>query len=140
VRKEQSFASQSGDEARHDAAEDLSEPTDSVCPRDDGLFDGLAWRCTDVKVLLMNCPVLNDLLPRGALPTKPGSYLWQGTLVEESDPQNGHVQTRYWIGGVLPVTEADVTTIFTKFGDRASASLILMAAFRAASKLEELNP
>jgi hypothetical protein len=95
---------------------------------------------TDVKVLLMNCPVLNDLLPRGALPTKPGSYLWQGTLVEESDPQNGHVQTRYWIGGVLPVTEADVTTIFTKFGDRASASLILMAAFRAASKLEELNP
>ena len=95
---------------------------------------------TDVTGLLVNCPVLNDLLPRGALPTKPGSYLWQGTLVEESDPQNGHVQTRYWIGGVLPVTEADVTTIFTKFGDRVSASLILMAAFRAASKLEELNP
>ncbi len=95
---------------------------------------------TDVKGLLMNCPVLNDLLPRGALPTKPGPYLWQGTLVEESDPQNGHVQTRYWIGGVSPLTEPDVTTIFTKFGDRASATLILMAAFRAASKLEELTP
>ena len=95
---------------------------------------------TDVKGLLMNCPVLNELLPQGALPTKPGPYLWQGTLVEESDPNDGHVQTRYWIGAVLPVTEADVTTIFTKFGDRASATLILIAAFRAASKLEELAP
>lgn len=94
----------------------------------------------DVKGLLMHCPVLNDLLPRDALPTKPGPYLWQGTLVEESDPHDGHVQTRYWIGGVLPVTETDVTSIFTKFGDRASATVILMAAFRAASKLEKLNP
>jgi hypothetical protein len=95
---------------------------------------------TDVKGLLMNCPVLNDLLPRGALPTKPGPYLWQGTLVEESDPKDGQVQTRYWIGAVTSVREADVTTIFTKLGDRASATLILMAAFRAASKLEEFNP
>ena len=95
---------------------------------------------TDVKGLLMNCPVLNDLLPRETLPTRAGPYLWQGTLVEESDPKNGHVGTRYWIGAVSPVTEADVTTIFTTFGDRASATLILMAAFQAAIKLEELKP
>ena len=30
---------------------------------------------TDVKNLLMDCPILNDLLPRGALPSIPGSYL-----------------------------------------------------------------
>ena len=95
---------------------------------------------TEVKGLLMNCPVLNDLLPRAALPTKAGTYLWQGTLVEESDPKTGQVQIRYWIGAVLPLTETDVTTIFSRFGDRASATLILMAAFRAASRLEELNP
>ncbi len=35
---------------------------------------------TDVKAILIACPVLNHLLPRGALPTVPGSYLWQGTL------------------------------------------------------------
>ena len=94
---------------------------------------------TDVKGLLMNCTVLNDLLPRSALPTKPGPYLWQGTLVEESDPKNGRVHTRYWIGVAVPLTDADVTSIFTKFGDRASATLILMAAFRAACRLEEMN-
>jgi hypothetical protein len=95
---------------------------------------------TDVKAILITCPILNDLLPREALPTVPGPYLWQGTLVEENDPENGQVQTRYWVGTVVPVREADVTSIFTGFGDRSSATLILMAAFRAASKLEELTP
>jgi hypothetical protein len=95
---------------------------------------------TDVKNLLMNCPVLNKLLPWGALPTIPGFYLWQGTLVEESDPKSGQVQNRYWVGTVLPVGEPDVTTIFTEFGDHSSATLILMAAFRAASKLKECIP
>lgn len=95
---------------------------------------------TDVKALLIGCPFLNELLPRGALPTSPGPYLWQGTLVEESDPKSGQVQTRYWVGTVVAVRESDVTTIFTKFGDRASANLILIAVFRTASKLEELNP
>lgn len=119
-----------------------------ICPNQQILFvqetTGYAMALhgagTDVKGLLMDCPVLNDLLPRGALPTKAGTYLWQGTLVEESDPKNGHVQTRYWIGAMLPVTETDVATLFSTFGDRASATLILMAAFRAASRLEELNP
>jgi hypothetical protein len=73
-------------------------------------------------------------------PPVPAPYLWQGTLVEENDPENGQVQTRYWVGTVVPVREADVTSIFTGFGDRSSATLILMAAFRAASKLEELTP
>ena len=95
---------------------------------------------TEVKALLIGCPVLNELLPAGALPTLPGTYLWQGTLIEETDPKSGQVQTRYWVGSVLPVTEADVTSIFTQFGDRASATLIRMAAFRAASKLEESTP
>ena len=95
---------------------------------------------TEVKALLISCPVLNDLLPRAALPTLPGTYLWQGTLLEETDPKTGEVQTRYWLGGVLPIREADVTSIFAEFGDRASAMLILMAAFRAASKLEESAP
>jgi hypothetical protein len=95
---------------------------------------------TDVKGLLIACPILNELLPRHELPTSPGPYLWQGTLVEENDPENGQVQTRYWVGTVVPVREADVTSIFTGFGDRSSATLILMAAFRAASKLEELTP
>jgi hypothetical protein len=95
---------------------------------------------TDVKGLLIACPILNELLPRHELPTSPGPYLWQGTLVEENDPENGQVQTRYWVGIVVPVREADVTSIFTGFGDRSSATLILMAAFRAASKLEELTP
>jgi hypothetical protein len=54
----------------------------------------------DVKRLLIGCPLLNDLFPRGALPVLPGSYLWQGTIVEESDPNSGQVQTRYWVGTV----------------------------------------
>jgi hypothetical protein len=95
---------------------------------------------TDVKGLLIACPILNELLLRHELPTSPGPYLWQGTLVEENDPENGQVQTRYWVGTVVPVREAAVTSIFTGFGDRSSATLILMAAFRAASKLEELTP
>src|SRR5688500_2987267 len=66
---------------------------------------------TDVKNLLINCPVLNELLPRDALPTIPGSYLWQGTLVEESDPKSGQVHNRYWVETVLPVEEPDVTAI-----------------------------
>jgi hypothetical protein len=94
---------------------------------------------TDVKSLLIKCPILNDLLPWAALPAKPGPYLWQGTLVEESDPQNGHVEARYWTGVAVPLTQADVTGIFTKFGDRASATVIMMAAFRAACRLEEMN-
>jgi hypothetical protein len=57
---------------------------------------------TDVKALLIACPVLNDLLPGGALPTVPGAYLWQGTLVEETDPESGQVQARYWVGIVFP--------------------------------------
>ena len=77
---------------------------------------------TDVKALLIACPVVNDLLPGCALPTVPGPYLWQGTLVEETDPQSGHVQIRYWVGTVLPLKETDVTTIFAKFGDRAIAA------------------
>jgi hypothetical protein len=95
---------------------------------------------TDVKALLIACPVLNDLLPGCALPTVPGPYLWQGTLVEETDPESGQVQTRYWVGTLLPLKETDVTAIFAKFGDRASAGSILIAAFRAASKLEEFSP
>ena len=91
----------------------------------------------EVKVILIECPILNDLLPGGALPTVPGPYLWQGTMVEETEPPCGKVHTRYWIGTVLPLTQADVTTIFTEFGDRATAGLILIAAFRAASRLEE---
>ncbi|MBA2251544.1 MAG: hypothetical protein H0W13_02385 [Nitrospirales bacterium] len=92
---------------------------------------------TEVKSILIACPILNDLLPRRALPTVPGTYLWQGTLVEETDPESGQVPNRYWVGTVLPVSEADVTTIFTKFGDRTSAGQILIAAFRASSRLEE---
>jgi hypothetical protein len=95
---------------------------------------------TDVKAILIACPVLNDLLPRAALPTVPGPYLWQGTLVEETDWESGQVQTRYWVGTVVPLREADVTTIFTEFGDRASAGLILIAAFQAVSTLEEFTP
>ena len=95
---------------------------------------------TDVKAILIACPILNDVLPRRTLPIVPGPYLWQGTLVEEADPENGHVEERFWIGTVVPLREADVTTIFTEFGDRASAGLILMAAFRAASKLENFIP
>jgi hypothetical protein len=95
---------------------------------------------TDVKAILIACPILNDLLPRAALPTVPGPYLWQGTLVEETDPESGQVQTRYSVGTVLPLQQADVTTIFTEFGDRSSAGLILIAAFRAASTLEEFKP
>jgi hypothetical protein len=95
---------------------------------------------TDVKALLIACPILNDLLPRCALPTVPGPYLWQGTLVEETDPESGDMQTRYWVGTVLPLKEPDVATIFAKFGDRASAGMILIAAFRAASKLAESAP
>jgi hypothetical protein len=70
----------------------------------------------------------------------PGPYLWQGTLVEGRDPKSAHVQTRYWVGAVVPVREADVTTLFTEFGDRASATLILIAAFRVACKLEGSTP
>jgi hypothetical protein len=95
---------------------------------------------TDVKAILIACPVLNDLLPRAALPTVPGPYLWQGTLVEETDWESGQVQTRYWVGTVVPLREADVTTIFTEFGDRASAGLILIAAFQAVTILEEFTP
>ncbi len=47
---------------------------------------------TEVKAILIACPILNDLLPRWAIPTVPGPYLWQGTLVEETDPESGQVQ------------------------------------------------
>jgi hypothetical protein len=94
---------------------------------------------TDVKAILITCPVLNDLLPQDTLPRVPGSYLWQGTLVEETEPESEHVQSRYWVGSVLPLEPADVTTVFAEFGDRASAGLILIAAFRAVCKLEELK-
>jgi hypothetical protein len=119
-----------------------------ICPNQQILFvhqaSGYALALhgagTDVKTLLINYPILNELLPRAALPTIPGSYLWQGTLVEEGDPNSGRVENRYWLGTVVPVEEPDVTTIFTEFGDRASATLILMAAFRATSKLKECTP
>ena len=109
-------------ETLHHAVEDLSEPADFVRHADDRLFDGLHGAGTEVKALLISCPVLNDLLPGGALPTVPGPYLWQGTLVEETDPESAEVQTRYWVGTVLPLKETDVTTIFAKFGDRAIAA------------------
>ena len=120
----------------------------TICPNQQILFIvettgysiALHGAGTEVKALLITCPMLNELLPRSALPTLPGTYLWQGTLLEESDPKTGQVQTRYWLGSVLPVKEADVSSIFAQFGDRASATLILMAAFRAASKLEESTP
>jgi hypothetical protein len=95
---------------------------------------------TDVKAILITCPILNDLLPREALPTVPGPYLWQGTLVEDTDPDSEQMQTRYWVGTVVLLREADVTTIFTEFGDRANAGLILIAAFQAVSTLEEFTP
>lgn len=119
-----------------------------ICPKQQILFVhertgysiALHGSGAEVKAILIACPILNDLLPRGALPAVPGPYLWQGTLVEETDPDSGQVHTRYWVGTVFPLRESDVTTIFTEFGDRSSAGLILIAAFRAASTLEEFKP
>lgn len=91
---------------------------------------------TEVKRTLVICPVLDDLLPRAALPPQACTYLWQGTLVEEKDPESEPVQNRYWVGTVVPLSQTDVTVVLREFGDPTGAEQILIAALHAASKLE----
>lgn len=92
---------------------------------------------TEVKTILMTCPVLDDLLPRAALPPRPGTYIWQGTLIEERDPGCEPVQTRYWVGTLVALTKSDLTRVFDEFGDPDSAGQILTAAMHAATQLEQ---
>jgi hypothetical protein len=95
---------------------------------------------TDVKGLLMNCPVLNHVLPRGALPTKPGPLFVARDVCRRKRSEG-------W-AGANPLLDRSGNICARSGRDHdlyrirrsCKRDVDPDAAFRAASKLEGLNP
>jgi hypothetical protein len=82
--------------------------------------------------LLLDTPILYDLSPM-TFPAEHGCYMWEGTLVEETEahPAAPQVTNRFWPGVLQQVSTADLTDIFLNFGDRATGEAILIATYQA---------
>lgn len=82
--------------------------------------------------LLLETPILHDLSPM-IFPFEHGCYVWEGTLVEESEahPIAQGVTNRFWPGVIQRVSPADLAEIFVNFGDQSIGEAILMATYRA---------
>ena len=91
--------------------------------------------------VLLETPILYDLSPM-TFPSRHGCYVWDGTLVEESeaDPEAHVVTNRFWPGVLQQVSPADLTDIFLQFGDPTTGEAILMATYKASFHLPELSP
>jgi hypothetical protein len=84
-----------------------------------------------VTSLLLKTPILYDLSPM-TFPQEHGCYIWEGTLVEESEAEIGqNLIKRFWPGSLQQVSPADLTDIFLSFGDQRTGEAILMATYRA---------
>jgi hypothetical protein len=93
-----------------------------------------------VRVLLES-PILYDLSPM-TFPSRHGCYVWEGTLVEESETDSTAygVTTRFWPGALQQVSPADLTDIFLSFGDQPTGEAILMATYKASFHMSEFAP
>jgi hypothetical protein len=82
--------------------------------------------------LLLKTPILHDLSPM-TFPDQHGCYIWEGALVEESEPGTDalHATTYYWPGFLRQVSPSDLTDIFLSFGDQTTGQAILLAAYKA---------
>jgi hypothetical protein len=91
--------------------------------------------------LLLETPILYDLSPM-TFPSRHGCYVWEGTLVEESeaDPAAHDMTNRFWPGVLQQVSPADLTDIFLNFGDQTIGEAILMATYKASFHMPEFYP
>ena len=91
--------------------------------------------------LLLETPILYDLSPM-TFPYRHGCYVWEGTLVEESeaDPAAHGVTNRFWPGALQQVSPANLTDIFLNFGDQTTGEAILMATYKASFNTSEFSP
>lgn len=82
--------------------------------------------------LLLQTPILYDLSPM-AFPQQHGCYIWEGTLVEESECGSDalEVKNRFWPGSLQKICPGDLTDVFLSFGDQATGQSILMATYQA---------
>lgn len=89
-----------------------------------------------VTRLLLETPILYDLSPM-TFPQHHGCYIWEGTLVEESDAGSAAhgVTNRFWPGALQQVATTDLTDIFLSFGDQTLGEAILMATYKASFKM-----
>ena len=83
-----------------------------------------------VTRLLLNTPILYDLSPM-TFPNRHGCYIWEGTLVEETEVDADIVTTRFWPGTLRQVRPTDLTDIFLSFGDQTIGQAILLATYEA---------
>lgn len=90
--------------------------------------------------LLLETPILYDLSPM-TFPSRQGCYVWEGTLVEESEADSAAhgVTNRFWPGSLRQVSPADLTDIFLNFGDRTTGEAILMATYKASFNMSALS-
>lgn len=88
--------------------------------------------------VLLKTPVLYDLPPM-TFPKRHGCYIWEGTLVEESDTDAPGVTTRFWPGSLQEVAAVDLTDIFIGFGDYTIGQAILMATYKASFGITEFS-
>jgi hypothetical protein len=91
--------------------------------------------------LLLDTPILYDLSPM-TFPSRHGCYVWEGTLVEESEahPAAHGVTNRFWPGALQQVSSSDLTDIFLNFGDQTIGEAILIATYKASFNMSELAP
>jgi len=82
--------------------------------------------------LLLKTPILYDLSPM-TFPYQHGCYLWEGTLVEESEvgQADGEVTNRFWPGALREICQTDLPEVFLSFGDEVTGQSILMATYEA---------
>lgn len=83
-----------------------------------------------VTGLLLKTPILYGLPPM-RFPVQNGCYIWEGTLVEETEAEGGGDVKRFWPGSLQQVSPADLTDLFLNFGDQTMGQAILMATYRA---------
>ena len=88
--------------------------------------------------VLLKTPVLYDLSPM-TFPKRHGCYIWEGTLVEESDTDAPSVISRFWPGSLQEVAAVDLTDIFIGFGDYTIGQAILMATYKASFGITEFS-
>lgn len=91
--------------------------------------------------LLLKTPILYDLAPM-TFPSRHGCYVWDGTLVEETEGDGAAhgVTNRFWPGALQQVSSADLTDIFLDFGDQTIGEAILMATYKASFTMSESAP
>lgn len=82
--------------------------------------------------LVLKTPILHDLSPM-EFPNAHGCYIWEGTLVEESESgSDAHsIPNRYWPGSLHEISPTQLTDIFLTFGDQPTGEAILMATYKA---------